>query len=453
MAIPDNFLKNMFELMNESEYRLFAESLKRDNFTGLRINTLKVEKQNCLQMLPFSTEPVPWCTDGYYYDPVCKPGKHPLYHAGLYYIQEPSAMYPAQLLDARPGEKVLDLCAAPGGKTVQIAALMRGKGLIVSNDNSRRRAKALVRNIELCGIRNAVVTVEDYRVLAGRFNSFFDRILVDAPCSGEGMLRKNDRAAASWTRYGREKYADLQFEMLCRADTMLKPGGRMVYSTCTFSPLENECVIARFLSETGKYQMLDAPKTDGIESGRPAWCGEADTLKKASRLWPHRLKGEGHFAAMLLKTGGTSKTAVKTKKEVCEKPAEFKEFEKKNLNTQIEGNYLWAGKGLYLVPEDLPDLDGIRVAKFGWYLGQRDREKFKQSHSLAMSLKKKDILLTEDFDADSEETARYLRGETLFGKEPQGLTAVCVNGFPMGWATRQGDILKNLYPPGWRMQS
>ena len=461
MKLPGEFLDAMRKLMDRAEFEQFVHSLDLENYQGLRVNTLKVGTDKFVKMAPFNLEPVPWCAGGFYFTGECNPGKHPYYHAGLYYIQEPSAMLPAEVLGAKPGERVLDLCAAPGGKTIRLATAMKGKGLLVSNDNSSKRAKALVRNIELSGARNTVVTVEDYRVLSDRFKGYFDRILVDAPCSGEGMFRKNGAAVKSWDTYKNESCSHLQYDMLLHADIMLKPGGHIVYSTCTFSPLENECVIARFLENRRGYTLVDIPKVDAIEPGRPEWSLteqntiDAGLLRKTARLWPHRVKGEGHFVALLRKEDTSMERAPVPpfKRGTQTKPPEFAAFEKENLKTNFEGRFVQTGTGIYLAPEEMPDLEGLNVAKIGLYLGHVKNGRFQPSHSLVLSLKKDDLENTLDMPAESTEIFRYLRGETLFSSCPDGLLAVCVDGFPVGWAKQTGAMLKNLYPAAWRKLS
>jgi NOL1/NOP2/sun family putative RNA methylase len=469
MKLPDGFADNMKRLMNSADFEMFIHSLEREKHSGLRVNTLKVEVLEFLKLAPFELEPIPWCAEGFYYNEKnLSPGRHPYYHAGLYYVQEPSAMLPAKVLDAKPGERILDLCAAPGGKTVQIASSMKGRGLLVSNDNSGKRVKALVKNIELSGIRNSVVTEEDYRTLSKKFANYFDRILVDAPCSGEGMFRKNTSAARNWDIYRSGNCSLLQYDMLLHADAMLKPGGYLVYSTCTFSPIENECVIAKFLKNSDDYTVVDILKTNGIEPGRPEWCEMAlepeklESLRKTARLWPHRVRGEGHYVALLHKRDAASRPgmaaahvgmAVAQGLEAIPKPPEYAEFERENLNICLEGIFVKAGYGVYHVPEGLPDMQGINVVKTGLYLGQIKSGRFSPSHSLVMSLKKEQLVNIIDFPCGSDEIHRYLKGETLILGNGDGLLAVCVDGFPLGWAKGSGPVIKNLYPAGWRMLS
>ncbi len=486
MKLPTEFLDRMKQLLGEEEFEEFLKSYDQPRYYGLRINTIKISVEDFLRISPFDLEPVPWTDDGFYYPEGESPGRHPYYHAGLFYIQEPSAMLPGAVINAMPGERVLDLCAAPGGKTVQMAAGMKGQGLLVANDINPERVKALVKNIELCGVRNAIVLNESPDRLSGKFEGFFDKILVDAPCSGEGMFRKDESAIRSWEKFKSERCANLQEEILQHAEAMLKPGGILVYSTCTFAPEENEKMISGFINKFKDYEILSIPLKDGMEPGRPQWADGNEMLSKTVRLWPHRVKGEGHFVAMLRKKGGSDEYQQKQEKrpgELTEKgPGEpapsprkskedsaasqwqvtandtrvtvlreaFDRFVRDNLNVEIRGFFSVKGNNLYCLPVPFPDLGGLKIAKFGWYLGEFKRDKFEPSHSLAVSLSKKDFKNVLDFSASSREVTSYLKGETLMAEGQNGLTAICVDGYVLGWAKQTGGIVKNLYPKGWR---
>lgn len=458
MKLPPEFLKKMEALLGRNEYEEFLETYGRPRHYGLRVNTLKVSVERFLEVSPFELERIPWTTDGFYYPGDESPGRHPYYHAGLYYIQEPSAMLPGQILAALPGERVLDLCAAPGGKTVQLAAAMKGRGLLVANDVNADRVRALVKNIELCGVRNAIVLNEAPERLAARFEGWFDRILVDAPCSGEGMFRKDEDAARSWESFKCEVCSGMQRSILESAGRLLKPGGTLVYSTCTFSPEEDEAMVSHFLNNHGDYQIADIEKTAGMEGGRPEWSDGNPKLAGTVRLWPHRVRGEGHFAAMLTK-GGTPQEEAAGKTDPGDKhacgilPEAYLHFVEQNLNSLPGGFYFQRGKNLYLLPEAPPNLDGLKVSKFGWFIGELEGERFAPSHSLAAALKKEDFRMTADFAPDSRELQSYLKGETLLVEGEKGLTGICVGGYTLGWAKQTGDMLKNLYPKGWRRMS
>jgi len=458
MKLPLEFLEKMKKLLGEDEYRNFMDSFDKPRFYGLRINTLKIRVEDFIKISPFKLTPVPWTKDGFYYSGDFSPGKHPYYNAGLYYIQEPSAMYPGYIADARPGERILDLCAAPGGKTVQLAAGLDGKGILVSNDINPDRVKALVKNIELSGIKNAVVTNESPDNLARKFGAFFDKVLVDAPCSGEGMFRKDEEAQKSWSNFKSDKCAVMQRDILESVDKLLKPGGYLIYSTCTFSPEEDEMMISEFLHKHRDYTICDIPKCGGVDDGRPQWSDGNPELLKTSRLWPHKLDGEGHFTAMLKKSESLSdygqphvsgqNVSGKMDKALLD---EFLKFTAKNFNCEINGRFELIGNHLYCLPLETPSLDGLKIAKFGWYLGEFNKGKFNPSHSMVISLKKEDINNVLDLSSSSNEVLSYLKGETLIREGVNdGLTCVCVDGYTLGWAKCSGGVIKNQYPKGWR---
>lgn len=458
MKLPAAFLEKMKRLLGEPEYTEFLETYSQPRHYGLRVNTLKVSVEDFLKISPDNLERIPWTSDGFYYPEGQSPGRHPYYHAGLYYIQEPSAMLPGQILGALPGERVLDLCAAPGGKTVQIAAAMRGSGLLVANDINADRVKALVKNIELCGVRNAVVLNETPEKLAEHFEGWFDRVLVDAPCSGEGMFRKDEDAARSWESYKCEVCSGMQRNILQSVDRLLKPGGTLVYSTCTFSPEEDEVMITHFLNNHEDYRIIHIDKKAGMEGGRPSWSDGNPELAGTVRLWPHRVRGEGHFAAMLRKGGNLSENIIKKNEDACQYsrddlPAAYTKFLEQNLNFIPQGCYFQKGRNLYLLPEAPPNLDGLKVAKFGWFLGEFERDRFEPSHSFATALRKEDFKRAADFAPDAREVKSYLKGETLLIDGEKGYTGICVNGYSLGWAKQTADMLKNLYPKGWRKMS
>lgn len=302
--LPEAYHQQMKELLGK-EYPAFIETYEDLPHRALRINTLKLSVAAGVHRLPFELEPVPWCPTGFYYDhDRDRPGKH-VYHAvGLYYIQEPSAMAPVEALDPQPGERVLDLCAAPGGKTTQIAAKMDGRGVLVANEISKERRKALVENLERCGVSHAVILGEHPQHLSTRFAGWFDRILIDAPCSGEGMFRKDPETQERWSVRSTEAAADLQLSILEAAAPMLRPGGRIVYSTCTFNPRENEGVLDQFLKRFPHFTPVDVPQASHYRPACPQWADADPSVGRATRLWPHHLCGEGHFVSVLEKTDG-----------------------------------------------------------------------------------------------------------------------------------------------------
>jgi NOL1/NOP2/sun family putative RNA methylase len=453
MKLPVAFEEKMLSLMGENEYSELLNSYNDERHFGLRVNTLKISVEDFLKITPFELEKIPWTRDGFYFKQGESPGRHPHYHAGLYYIQEPSAMFPAEVMDAKPGERILDLCAAPGGKTVQLAAGMKGEGILVSNDISSDRIKALIKNIELCGIKNTIVTNEEPARLKNNFESYFDGVLVDAPCSGEGMFRKDESAVSSWGKFKCEKCCEMQTTILDSAAKMVKPGGRIVYSTCTFSPEEDELMISNFLDKNPEFHVEKINVNYGIENGRINWANGDERVSGTARLWPHKLRGEGHFVAKLINNG---KCNIK-KQSILQEfslPHDFltkmKEFFCQNMNIEVDGNVFSIGSNIYSLPCEIPSLQGVKVSKFGSYLGSVEKKGFEPSHSMLLTIKPDAFKRCINYLSTDGQLNRYLKGETLMVEGEKGYTCICVDGYTLGWAKQMGDMLKNLYPKGWR---
>jgi NOL1/NOP2/sun family putative RNA methylase len=435
-----------------SEYDEFIKSYEDEHYKGLRVNTLKISVDEFREISPFDLKLVPWTRDGFYYYAQNSPGKHPYYYAGLYYMQEPSAMAPGAILSAEPGERVLDLCAAPGGKTIQIAASMKGEGILVSNDISDKRIRGLDKNIKLYGVVNSVITNETPQRLAINFEGYFDRIMVDAPCSGEGMMRKDESAAKSWEKFSVENCTVVQRDILKYVDIMLKPGGHICYSTCTFSPEENEGALDWFLNQFSHYEVVEIMKVGGMSDGRPDWVNAREELYKCARFWPHNVKGEGHFVALIKKTEGVDKKRKPYKMQHADENMIklWKDFKSENILDLPEREMQIYGNAIYSIPNGLPDMQGIKTARTGLKVGSIENERFKPSQALIMSLKAKQLNNILNLNADGMEVERYLKGETLIVDGQKGWTAVCVDNLPLGWAKQMDGILKNGYPKGWR---
>ncbi|MBE6984155.1 MAG: hypothetical protein E7434_00815 [Ruminococcaceae bacterium] len=438
--LPNGFLERMKRLLGE-DYEDFLASYERPRNTGLRMNPLKGEAPK----LSFCEERVAWAENGYYLQVEARPGLNPLHDAGVYYLQEPSAMAPATLLDAQPGEIVLDLCAAPGGKTTQIAAAMCSEGLLICNEIHPKRAKILSSNIERMGISNALVLNEHPAKLAERFPSYFDRILVDAPCSGEGMFRKEDAAVNDWSEETVKMCAARQTEILNSAAQMLAPNGRLVYSTCTFAPEENEGVIAQFLEHHPDF-IVERVEAPWFSCGRPDWIeASAQGIEHTFRLLPHKLRGEGHFAAVLRRsqTGQRHEPALQ---ETVALPPAIREFMQLNQIFMPQQAVAF-GDTCYLAPKGLPKLNGMKVLRVGLELGEVRKGRFVPSHALALWLK--EFPNMANFASDSYEISAYLQGQTL-NADFRGWTLVCVDGYSLGWAKGADGVLKNHYPKGLR---
>ena len=427
--LPEAFLQRM-EAQLGSEYPAFLESLERPRAVALRFNPLKGERP----VLPFVGAPVPWEPEGFYYDPETRPGLHVYHEAGVYYLQEASAMAPVALLDPKPGERVCDLCAAPGGKTTQIAGRMLGQGFLVCNEINPKRAKILSRNIERMGVANALVTNEHPETLASRFPGFFDRVLVDAPCSGEGMFRKEEAAVTDWSQETVQMCARRQREILDSAARLVRPGGRLVYSTCTFAPEEDEETVAAFLESHPEFtpEPVEAP-----------WFVSGENA--SYRMWPHKLLGEGHFAAVLRKTQGESGEVPACPGEKC--PKAWESFAKELDITLPEGKAVFFGQSLYWAPMELPELNRLKVLRPGLELGTERKGRFEPAHALALWLKT--CAVTESFPPESPEMKAYLHGDVV----PSGKKGWCLvqaGGYAIGWGKGDGSVLKNHYPKGLR---
>jgi NOL1/NOP2/sun family putative RNA methylase len=455
-SYPEAFLARMRAWLGPEGYRAFREALERPSWQGLRINTRKTDRESFLAMSPFALQPIPWVREGFYYFTPSRPGRHPFHAAGVYYIQEPSAMAVAPALNPEPGDRVLDLCAAPGGKATHLGALLQGKGLLVANEPHPQRVHILAENIERFGIVNALVTNETPERLAKRFPAFFDKILVDAPCSGEGMFRKDPASRDEWSLLRVESCAARQRTILHAAAQMLRPGGTLVYATCTFAPEENEGVIESFLRTQEGFEVEEIPAARRFFSpGHPDWVekGRVDLVLTA-RLWPHLQDGEGHFIARLRKTGGQAAASPVKRRRSSSLPAEarasYRQFAESTLRRIPDGEFLLFGAQLYLLPPGVPDLDGIRVVRPGWHLGTWKKSRLEPGHALALGLGSGEAWQTLDLPADSPEVYRYLQGQTLERKGPEGWVLVTVERFPLGWAKRSGGVLKNHYPKGLR---
>ena len=427
--LPEAFLERMKGQLGP-EYEDFLKSLERPRAVALRFNPLKGEKPT----LPFVGEKVPWEPEGYYYDPESRPGLHVYHEAGVYYLQEASAMAPVALLEPQPGEKVCDLCAAPGGKTTQIAGRMGGKGFLLCNEINPKRAKILARNIERMGVANALVTNEHPANLAKRFPGFFDRVLVDAPCSGEGMFRKEEAAVTDWSQETVEMCARRQAEILHSAAAMVRPGGRLVYSTCTFAPEEDEGAVAEFLASHPEF---DAEKVD------EPWFVPGEN--GSHRMWPHKLLGEGHFAAVLRKNSGEEEDIPEFMGEKL--PKEWTGFAKE-LGIQLPpGKAVAFGQNLYWAPEEMPDIRKLKVMRPGLELGTVKKDRFEPAHALALWLKT--CKNEEVFGAESEEMRAYIHGDVVQSQK-KGWCLIKADGYSIGWAKGDGRVLKNHYPKGLR---
>ena len=446
MVLPKNFMERMEKMLGR-EYGAFVHALETEPIrTGIRINTLKESAQSAILAEFGELEPVPWCETGYFADKSEISGNHPYHATGLLYFQEPSAMSVIEGLPIDEGDFVLDLCAAPGGKSTQAAAKLNGTGLLVSNEIVRKRAEILSGNIERMGIKNAVVTNESPEKLANKYSSFFDKIIIDAPCSGEGMFRKEPQAVTEWSLEHTKSCAARQKNIIDSAVKMLRGGGYLIYSTCTFAPEENEQVVS-YILDNYNFELCEIPALSMLSDGVPEWSdGNAD-LTKTKRIFPHREKGEGHFIALLknLDDTPTIRPQIKTQKSDLKL---YREFEKTTLNCELEGNFTLFGDNLYLVPDGI-DINGVKVIRAGLHLGVMKKNRFEPSHAMAMAFPKKYFKTHAEYGIT--DANKYLSGEVLPCTE-KGWCAAVYNGFVLGWGKADGAVMKNHYPKGLRIR-
>ena len=492
-ALPAAFIERMQGMLG-AEFPAFLKSYEEESAYGLRYNPLKTGRGQFEQTAgAFLLKEIPWAKEGYACKRELHPGRHVLHEAGAYYIQDPSAMSAAEALAARPGERVLDLCAAPGGKTTQLAGKLNGSGLLVANEIVPSRARILSQNVERMGIRNCVVLNEEPSRLAEYFPCFFHRILVDAPCSGEGMFRKDENARAEWSAERVTQCAERQLAILESADLMLKPGGMLLYATCTFAPMEDEGVIVRFLRRHPDYELKELPFYEGMGHGRPEWaasCGgvpdfdaaqnEALRIGRCVRLFPHRLHGEGHFLAGLCKRGKVQHGASTQSESTHEIPGNagaadgipallaagesyphvpqtkkkeiltlWEQFAKETLTYVPDGIFVTFGEQLYLVPREMRDFQRLKVERAGLHLGEHKKNRFEPAHALARALSAQEVRQSQALSLSEAE--RYLRGETLTAdKELRGWVLLTYEGYALGWGKAGGTQIKNHYPKGLR---
>ncbi len=457
-GLPEAFVERMKKLLGE-EYEAFAGSYEQERSQGLRMNYLKGGNEEFQKIVSrFDLKPVPWTEEGFYYGGDQRPGKSPYHEAGAYYIQEPSAMAAVSLLDPRPGERILDLCAAPGGKTSHAASRMRGEGLLVSNEIHPARARILSQNIERMGCRNTVAVCAAPADLVPWFPGFFDRIIVDAPCSGEGMFRKDEEARTQWSPENVALCAGRQQEILNYAASMLRPGGMLVYSTCTFAPEEDEGTVDRFLASHEEFSVAEAPLLPGLSKGRPEWTESGrSSISSSFRIWPHRTEGEGHYLA-LLKKEGEERRKFSGRMPVYLRDKTLKKGLEEMLKEICPGaewlrdreEWILFGEQIYLLPEEMPDFSGLKVLRPGLHVASVRKNRLEPAHGLAAALKEEEASRICRLGEMEEAARKYINGETLpFGGE-KGWTLVTVDGYSLGWGKQAGGVLKNHYPKGLR---
>lgn len=444
---PPLFLQRMATWLGP-EFSAFLEALQAPPVLALRVNSLKISPTDFLARSPFPLQPVPWCSEGFIVpEATTRPGIHPYHEAGLYYLQDPSAMLAAPLLSPQPGEWVLDLCAAPGGKTTHLAARMQNRGVLVANEIHPRRVRALAENLDRCGITNAMVLNETPERLAERWEGLFDRVLVDAPCSGEGMFGREEAAIRDWSEEAIRGCARRQSAILESASRMVRPGGYLLYATCTFAPEENEGVISHFLRAHPDFEVVDVPPMASTgsfgDSGHPEWVGETDPrLRRAIRLWPHQGPGRGHFYALLRRNGDEHPFRPRPRTRLPGRVrALYDEFVRQTLkDPPPDEGLLVLGDHLYRAVAPPEVWEGLRVFRPGWLLGQVEGKALVPSRALAMGIRSEAARTVHRLELNDLNLPSFLRGETIPGPDVSGWALVTAEEFPLGWAraTRKG---------------
>ena len=439
--LSEKYLNKMKELLGD-EYDDYLNSFNEKRIHSLRVNNAKISNEEFERICPFKIKRIPWIENGYYFDESDRPSKHPYYYAGLYYLQEPSAMTPANVLPIEKGDIVLDACAAPGGKSLELASKLGDSGLLVSNDISVSRAYSLLKNLELGGHKNIYVMAEDISKLSKKFVKSFDKILIDAPCSGEGMFRKDPSIIKEWEDKGNEYYANLQKDIVKSAVSMLKDGGMMVYSTCTFDKSEDEDIVSYILSLDDDLKLERISEYEGFTRGID--------MDEAIRLYPHKLQGEGHFVALVKKD--TPKTVTVKKKHVSKIDSkEAEEFIKLIKRDFDDGYFEIINNNLYFIPEYDFEKKGLRILRSGLLMGEIKKHSFEPSMALALNLKMNEFKNVINLSVDDKRVISYLKGETISVPEAKdGWVLVCVNGYSLGFGKMQSGIMKNKYAKEWR---
>lgn len=439
--LSEKYLNKMKELLGD-EYDDYLNSFNEKRIHSLRVNNAKISNEEFERICPFKIKRIPWIENGYYFDENDRPSKHPYYYAGLYYLQEPSAMTPANVLPIEKGDIVLDACAAPGGKSLELASKLGDSGLLVSNDISVSRAYSLLKNLELGGHKNIYVMAEDISKLSKKFVKSFDKILIDAPCSGEGMFRKDPSIIKEWEDKGNEYYANLQKDIVKSAVSMLKDGGMMVYSTCTFDKSEDEDIVSYILSLDDDLKLERINEYEGFTRGID--------MDEAIRLYPHKLQGEGHFVALVKKD--TPKTVTVKKKHVSKIDSkEAEEFIKLIKRDFDDGYFEIINNNLYFIPEYDFEKKGLRILRSGLLMGEIKKHSFEPSMALALNLKMDEFKNVINLSVDDKRVISYLKGETISVPEAKDRwVLVCVNGYSLGFGKMQSGIMKNKYAKEWR---
>ncbi len=448
LELPKEFVEKYRDLLGD-QADVFFRSFNLNSVNAFRLNPLKdISQFKQLGKLP----EVSWNADFGHYGKIF--GESTAFLTGAAYSQEASAQFVARVVDAQPGEKILDLAAAPGGKTTQIAADMQNQGLLVANEINFGRAKILSENVERSGITNCLVTNHRPDDLAARFVNYFDKILLDAPCSGEGMFRKDHQAVQYWHTGYNQECADRQREILRSTVAMLRPGGQLIYSTCTFAPEEDEQIMSWLLTHYPEFQLSDIQKTAGIEDGRPDWADGNKTLSKAARLWPDKINGEGHFVAKLVKTkshipeASSSQLISNLKQDEQRLLSEF--LTSLDLSLPMRNIYQF-GAYFYLFPQNCPEIKGLKVLRLGLQIAELKNKRFLPAHSLALSLSKDHF--SQSYELSDTELRQFVHGDVITQPKTilkKGWVLMTKKNNGIGFGRYSDHMIKNFYPKGLR---
>jgi NOL1/NOP2/sun family putative RNA methylase len=445
--LPERFLKRMAEMLGD-EYPDFEKALSEPNVRAVRVNETKISVERFLSLTELDVSPIPYAREGFIPESADGIGKSPEHHAGMFYVQDPGAMATVKALDIQRGWRVLDACSAPGGKASQLATAIGDDGVLLANEYVPKRAKIIVSNFERLGIKNAVVTSLDTAKIGDMFDSYFDFVLCDAPCSGEGMFRKYDEAVAEWSEENVRLCAERQTEILDNLAGSVREGGYLLYSTCTYSPEENEGVVADFLKDHPNFSLYPV-KDELVFATADGIMG----MKEARRFYPHKTPGEGQFIALMKKGENTGRLPTILYKESLKLPtkdelAVVTKFLKENLSATPSGRIIKWGEQLALIPHDLP-IPPYSVFMPGIMLGEVKKGNFFPHHQLFSALGS-EFIRREELTRGDPRVQKYLRGEEIDTDLPGGWCAVLYEGVPLGGGKASGGKIKNHYPKGLR---
>lgn len=445
--LPERFLKRMAEMLGD-EYPDFEKALSEPNVRAVRVNETKISVERFLSLTELDVSPIPYAREGFIPSNTEGIGKSPEHHAGMFYVQDPGAMATVKALDIQKGWRVLDACSAPGGKASQLATAIGDEGVLLANEYVPKRAKIIVSNFERLGIKNAVVTSLDTAKIGDMFHSYFDLVLCDAPCSGEGMFRKYDEAVEEWSDENVRLCAERQTEILNNLAGSVREGGYLLYSTCTYSPEENEGVVADFLKDHPNFSLYPV-KDELVFATADGIMG----MKEARRFYPHKTPGEGQFIALMKKGENTDEMPTILYKESIKLPtkdelAVVTKFLKENLSATPSDRIIKWGEQLALISHDLP-IPPYSVFMPGIMLGEVKKGNFFPHHQLFSALGS-EFIRREDLTKDDQRVQKYLRGEEIDTDLPGGWCAVLYEGVPLGGGKISGGKIKNHYPKGLR---